>query len=200
MRKIHFIGLIVFVLASCSTSQDVVQDGFFQKRKYFKKGWFVDKPVTRGMEELAQEEIEAQGTPGRETYLRVIPAEIEIQEELEEIQLPELTMALEGPIAERTVQQARVFSARTLSIAAPAMELMPVVSPAEDTPLILPKVGGTPVLPLMATGIAILLPTALLFVLLLLIQRLTRFNDHGSMAAMVALLMGVLGLAALAVL
>lgn len=45
MKKVLVFAIITAFLASCSTSNNVVNNGFFQKRKY-KKGWHVNSSST----------------------------------------------------------------------------------------------------------------------------------------------------------
>lgn len=42
IKKITAIAMLTAILASCSTSNEVVSNGFFQKRKY-NKGWYANK-------------------------------------------------------------------------------------------------------------------------------------------------------------
>lgn len=45
IKKIFALALLVTILFSCSTSNEVVQNGLFQKRKY-NKGWHLNKSTT----------------------------------------------------------------------------------------------------------------------------------------------------------
>jgi hypothetical protein len=58
MNKLYAGVAMAMVLFSCSSSQDVVQDGPFQHRKYINKGWFIDVPKRRC--------ARAGGSPARE--------------------------------------------------------------------------------------------------------------------------------------
>lgn len=62
MRKIILLSLISAILVSCGTSNSVVNDGLFQKRKYT-SGWFIKKKKgvekkSANEENLALEEVE----------------------------------------------------------------------------------------------------------------------------------------------
>ncbi len=57
MKKITVLAIAISFLLSCSTSNDVVKNGMFQKRKY-NKGWYVNKTQHVGNKKGANENKE----------------------------------------------------------------------------------------------------------------------------------------------
>ena len=92
-----FVLLIAALLGSCSISEHVVQDGPFQKRKYFKRGWFFDPPSRSGLEELVVDALPNEEVPiEADPYLHALAADRLEPEELVETHLPELHLSSIG--------------------------------------------------------------------------------------------------------
>ncbi|MDQ3099790.1 MAG: hypothetical protein M3R08_00265 [Bacteroidota bacterium] len=194
--KYSSILIIVVLLASCSSTTDVVQDGPFQKRKYFKKGWFFDRPVNRGSEEfeLAEAELDPEPVHASDPYLKMLPAEMLLIDTTDAIKFPALDLRSDQGLPARV-------SLSNSSFDAPAPRVAPttrstIFSPLKRAGLIDDELQR----PIIATTLALLLPVVLLVALLILIKRMFRSPDGGSTAAVVALGAGMMGLAALAML
>lgn len=194
--KISLYLIIAVLLGSCTISEDVVQEGPFQKRKYFKKGWFFDRPLKRGLEVLEQDGSDvADAGHTRDPYLQMLPAELAAWDTVDHNRMASLDL-LAGPVL------------RTGSnVTGPQLLRIEKASTVRATYAFVPKVPAAPLpdpevspmgSPLIITGFALLVPVALLLALLLILQRFLK-NDNASTAVVVALLMGLVGLAALAV-
>ncbi len=183
------IVLIAALLGSCSISEHVVQDGPFQKRKYFKRGWFFDPPKRSGMEELAIDEFAVDEIPAdHDPYLEMFAGDRLMPVELAEVDLQQLDLARTPTLGGSAAPGSRAA--------------MPQVNPRSidierELPSIPHQEYGT-LSPMMSTGFAFLLPVALLFALVAFISRIGNLNQQGSRAEAIALLMGMAGLAALA--
>jgi len=126
LKNVLCLGITAVVLASCGTSNDVVSNGIFQKRKHT-SGIFVK---TRGNAKTADEAVvEKQGTPKREAIAveQVRTASVEKAIEMEETQAVANTTAA----VERTAPASDdVLSTETETSvpAAPKAAKAPVVS------------------------------------------------------------------------
>ncbi|MBP6642489.1 MAG: DUF4190 domain-containing protein [Flavobacteriales bacterium] len=62
MSKAHILPItfLVLLITSCSSSNDVVQKGIFQHRKYNKPGWFIDMPDRSGRAKVNKVEHQAE--------------------------------------------------------------------------------------------------------------------------------------------
>ncbi len=189
MLRSSIVFLIAALLGSCSISEHVVQDGPFQKRKYFKRGWFFDPPKRSGMEELSIDEFAADEMPvDHDPYLEMFAGDRLMPVELAEVDLQKLDLArfstLDGSTAPVTRAARTQVPARSIHL---EQELPPI--PQQEY--------GT-LNPMMSTGFAFLLPVALLFALVAFISRIGNLDRQGSRAETIAVLMGMAGLAALA--
>lgn len=193
--KFSLYVIIAVLLGSCSISEDVVQDGPFQKRKYFKRGWFFDRPLQRGMEVLDQDETElADDGYVRDPYLQMIPVELAALDPIDRNALISLDLLAEEKEQDRSQPEVHVELVRPVNNAAVLVERASDPSTEKLPDRKVAAIGSS----LMITGSALLIPVALLLALVLIVQRVLK-NDNGSTAAMVALLIGLVGLAALAV-
>lgn len=70
IKKITAVALLTAILASCSTSNEVVSNGFFQKRKY-NKGWYANKStkVKDSKAENTKEEFVAETPVNKENSI-----------------------------------------------------------------------------------------------------------------------------------
>jgi hypothetical protein len=182
--------LAILVLSSCSSSQDVVQDGLFQKRKYVNKGWFVEMPVKKQADEKVAESFDGPPTPN--TYLQPVELAFASLDHTDGTALA-LSPVIRTTASERGTESPKSRTPSWYGSTPPMITSLPIDTSA-------PKAyqGLDGMLMIMTMSLSILLPAALAYAGFAAAR--SRVADKTSLPAYFAFAAGIAALVALAML